>query len=539
MSHQSATSDSKLARRTFLEKALRTALATLAILVAFIAERVFNYASPPNKEKDCDFAYPPAVKAQPRVAAGPTPKNNLRLDQAGGFINDASCLNKTPIYGIAKVRSIEDVRDALQYARENNLKVSLAGQRHSMGGQSFFEGGLVLDMRGLNRFTLREETKILSTESGATWTQIQPFLDGKGLSVKAMQSINVPTVGGTLSVNAHGIAHDPGQIAPTVRSFRIMLSDGTIKTASATENAELFRVALGGYGLFGVILDTDLEVVPNEVYEWKTKYMNYAELPDYYREKVEGNKDVGLAYGRISVSPVSYLTETAFHTYEKRTFGGTIPTLEPLHYDWFVRLVVNLSKTGGAGRRVRWDLEKHLEPKIYPCLSRNQAMNRGEGCFVTRNHEMADSMSYLKGKLQDTDILQEYFIPRARTAAFVDGLRDVVGREGSNLLNVTVRIVHKDTVTALPYAKEDMFAFVLYFNQKLDEEDSRTVERTTNELIDLAIRLGGTFYLPYQLYYSREQLRDAYPEIEHFFEEKRKFDPIELFTNKFYEKYGL
>ncbi len=45
------------------------------------------------------------------------------------------------------------------------------------------------------------------------------FLDEQGLSVKAMQSINIFTVGGTLSVNAHGIAHNPGPIASTVRSF--------------------------------------------------------------------------------------------------------------------------------------------------------------------------------------------------------------------------------------------------------------------------------------------------------------------------------
>jgi FAD/FMN-containing dehydrogenase len=95
-----------------------------------------------------------------------------------------------------------------------------------------------------------------------------------------MPSINVPTVGGTLSVNAHGIAHSPGQIAPTVKSLRIMLSDGDVVTASPTQNPELFRLALGGYGLFGVILEADLEVVANEVYEWKTQYM---ELQGFHR----------------------------------------------------------------------------------------------------------------------------------------------------------------------------------------------------------------------------------------------------------------
>jgi FAD/FMN-containing dehydrogenase len=151
---------------------------------------------------------------------------------------------------------------------------------------------------------------------------------------------------------------------------------------------------------------------------------------------------------------------------------------------------------------------------------------------------MDDSMAYLKGRLKDTDILQEYFIPQRQMAHFVDGLREIVGNDDVNLLNVTIRIVHKDTITALPYAKQEMFAFVLYFNQKLNEADSTRMRKTTSDLIDLALRLDGTYYLPYQLYYSTQQLRKAYPEIDDFFAEKRKYDPIGLFTNKLYEKYG-
>jgi FAD/FMN-containing dehydrogenase len=146
-------------------------------------------------------------------------------------------------------------------------------------------------------------------------------------------------------------------------------------------------------------------------------------------------------------------------------------------------------------------------------------------------------MAYLRNTLKDTDILQEYFVPHDKTADFVDGLRTTVKQNGANLLNVTIRVVHKDTVTAMPYAKGDMFAFVLYFNQKLNERESRVLQKTTTDLVDLATSLGGTFYLPYQLYYSTDQLRKAYPEINVFFAAKKTYDPIGLFTNKFYEKY--
>lgn len=460
------------------------------------------------------------------------------LGQKGGVINDASCLNKTSVYGIAKITSEDDVKNSLFYAKENDLKVTSAGQRHSMGGQAFVKGGLVLDMREFNQMHLDKESSTLNVRAGAKWSAVQEYLDKEGLSVKAMQSINIFTVGGTLSVNAHGIAHDPGQIAPTVKSMRIMTADGSIVTASPTQNIELFSHALGGYGLFGVILDVDLEVVPNEIYTWFTTYIDYKNFPNFYKEHVENNDQLGLMYGRISLSPTGYLTETAVHTFAKTQQDKPLPPLEQESLNNFSRFVINFSKTGSFGRWFRWMLEKHVENRLHTCVTRNEAMSPNEVCDVSRNQEMYDSMKYLKNKLPDTDILQEYFISPEKMTDFVDGLRKIVKENDVNLLNVTIRIVHKDTITSLPYAKDDRFAFVLYFNQKFNDKESENLQKTTTDLIDLAESMGGTFYLPYQLHYSQEQLHQAYPEIDAFFETKKKYDPSELFVNTWYDKYS-
>jgi FAD/FMN-containing dehydrogenase len=522
------------------KKSLFLASLLALALVVLAAKKLFDYSAPPDKEKESDFIYPPnadQTKPTTLIAKDP-PSARVPFEQLGGFINDASHLNKTAVYGIVKVTSVDDIRNALQFARENKLKVTAAGQRHSMGGHTFVKDGLVLDMRGFHQLKLDKEHKILNVQTGATWKQVQLFLDAQGLSVKAMQSINIFTVGGTLSVNAHGIAHNPGPIASTVRSLRIMLSDGEIKNASPTENAELFRNALGGYGLMGVILDVDLDVVDNEMYVWKTHYLDYRDFPDYYLKNVEGNPNIGLTYGRLSMSPSSYLRETAIHTYEKIPHGVPVQPLQPARFVWLDRFIINFSKTGGLGRRLRWYLEKYGEPRLHTCMSRNEAMSREEGCLVSRNQEMYDSMDYLENRLRDTDILQEYFIPQHRMSEFVDGLHRIVRDNGANLINVTVRIVHKDNISTLAYAKEDMFAYVLYFNQRFNERESKILQKTTVDLIDLALGLDGTYYLPYQLFYAPEQLRKAYPAIDRFFAAKKTYDPTGLFTNKFYEKYG-
>jgi len=523
--------------RKFIHKKKAVAVSLIAALFVFVSAKIYQYASSPNKTKDCNFIYPKSSDQTKPTLTINTPEHLLDFKQKGGVTNDASCLNKTSVYGVVQISSVDDVKNALQFAQENNLKVTSAGQQHSMGGQSFIQNGLVMDMKNFNQLKLDKEHKILNVQSGAIWADIQQFLDKEGFAVQAMQSINIFTVGGTLSVNAHGIAHNPGQIAPTVKSMRVMLSNGEIQTASPTQNVELFKSVLGGYGLFGVILDVDLEIVDNEMYQWTRDFMNYKDFPEYYKKNIEDNDQIGLLYGRLSMSPTSYLTETIIHKYEKVEFDGPTPQLQFPKNTWINRLVINFSKTGGVGRWTRWVLEKYAEPNLHLC-SRNQAMSQKEVCIVSRNQEMYDAMGYLKNKLKDTDILQEYFIPHKEMPEFVDGLRKTVQENGANLLNVTIRIVSKDDITSLPYAKEDAFAFVLYFNQKLNDKESKILQKTTTDLIDLATSVGGTYYLPYQLYYSQEQLHEAYPEIDTFFATKKKYDPTLLLTNKFYEKYG-
>ena len=512
----------------------------VASFLALTARKIYEYAAAPDKDKESDFVFPRGVDQEKPTVLIAEPKAPLiSFKQIGGFTDDASHLNRTRVYGVVKIANEKDIHTALQFARDNNLKVTCAGQQHSMGGQSFTSGGLVLDLRDFNRIALDKEHKTVNVQSGVRWWQLQQLLDKEGLSVKSMQSINIFSIGGSLSVNGHGIDPAPGPIAPTVRAVRVMLSNGEVVRASSTENADLLRHVLGGYGLFGVILDVDLDVVDNEMYERHALYMDYKDYPLYYRAQVENNPGIGLVFGRLSVSPGSFLKEAAVHVYSKTQFDGSLPALATGRLDTLDRLIINFSKTGGTGRWLRWTLEKYAEPHLHQCVTRNQAMNQKDVCLVSRNEEMYDDMAYLKNRLPDTDILQEYFVPCARMPEFVDRLRSVVQDNKANLLNVTIRTVHKDTVTALPYAKEDMFAFVLYFNIGFNEKDNEVLKKTTTDLIDAAENAGGTYYLPYQLFYSKAQLQKAYPEIDQFFVAKKKYDPSALFSNKFYEKYGM
>lgn len=521
----------------------RSILGTLiAAPLLFTGWKANEYAADPVGEKECPPLFPEMVgePIDPAQVAAQSANAKLPWAQQGGMINDASCLNQTAVYGIVRVTSEEDLQNALAYAREQQLKVTIAGVRHSMGGHAFYKGALVLDMTSFNQMTLDEPNKILTVQSGATWHDIQNFLHPK-YAVKAMQSTDIFTVGGSLAVNAHGMDHQVGAVGRTVRSLRLLLADGSIQRLSRNENAELFHLVIGGYGLFGIVLDVELEITENVIYATGRRLIDYQEFPAIFHNEILPNQDLGLFYAHLSTAPQSFLRELMFYTYTTvPVTDAEIPPLGEVSSIKLRRLVFNLAKQGSLPMRFKWFAEKNIEPRLESCsvVSRNQAMKEGEACLVSRNEPMHDSVRYLRNNLRyETDILQEYFIPRAQFIPFVDGLRQVMLAHNANLLNASVRVVHQEE-NFLNYAPADMFAVVLYLNQLTHAQGNAQMREITRELIDLTSRVGGRFFLPYQLHYTPEQLQQAYPEIKDFFAAKLRYDPQLLLTNTFFERYG-
>jgi FAD/FMN-containing dehydrogenase len=518
------------------------AVALILYLGLLTAKKVDQYASAPEDGRDCATIAKAVtagadVDAVPQVWSVRDPP--FSLVQRGGTINDASCLNPTGIYGVMRPTSEDDIRTALRFAADQDLKVSVAGVRHSMGGQAFFRRGLVLDMTDYDRMTIDDSRGVLTVQSGATWSEVLSFLHPRGYSVQAMQAVDILTIGGTVSVNAHGIDHRSGAIADSIRSLRVMLADGTVREVSREREAELFRLVVGGYGLFGIILDVDLELTDNRMYRYDHRIIDYREFAEIFSEEIAPDDGYRLMYGHLSTSPGSFLKEMIVNTYrDVDGLRGEIPPLKRDQYVAPVRFVLNLAKISTFGQRVKWMGEKHVLPRFRHCYaSRNDALP-ADACLLSRNHALHVSLDALKHKLPNhTEVLQEYFVPQDRLISFLDAMRDVLKRKHVVLLNASVRVVHADDL-ALSYASDDMFGVVLYLSQAVTRHGNAEMAAVNRDLIDAAIDHGGTFYLPYQLNYSRAQLSAAYPNIGEFFDMKRQYDPSLRFMNQFYEKYA-
>ena len=446
-----------------------------------------------------------------------------------GYTNDASNLNETKIGTV--VKALEGVNEAttqisqlIKQAKVQGKKNSIAGAQHSMGGHTIYPDGIVLDMKSFHYKKFDSIKNILLVGSGALWSEIIPYLDKKGKSIAVMQSNNSFSVGGSISVNCHGWQPNSPPIASTVESFRLLNSNGEIINCSRSENAELFSLVLGGYGLFGVILDVKLKVTDNKMYTAKQYVIKSKDYIQKFNQLVKGKNNVGLAYGRININPDKFMEEAILSIFTIDKDSGLQP-LQKNSYGSIRRTIFRSSVNSNYGKNIRWKIEKWATTKVTgKRFSRNQLLN--EGVEVFQNTDTAY-----------TDILHEYFIPQNSFIQFVQAVKKIIPTYKVDLLNITIRNVEKDNDTFLRYANQEVFGFVMLFNQSRNVEAETEMRSLTQRLIDLAISLKGTYYLPYRLHATKEQMYKVYPFAKEFFLLKKKYDPNEIFQNRFYETY--
>ena len=537
---------------------VRTAAAGLVLVVVLVAGLHFEqYTGVPAAGQDCAIkANLASVSPFSTTPAGPAGSGNpfaeqLRtvvegyprwLTQVRGTVNDASCLNATPVYGVARPADIGEVRRALRFARTHDLIVVASGTRHAMGGQNAAAGALVLDMRDMATVRIDPARQTATVAAGAIWRDVLDAAHSHGLAVAAMPSIDTLSVGGTVSVNAHGADFRVGSLASTVRSLTLVTADGNVHRLARTQEPALFRAVIGGYGLFGVVVDVELDLVPNQMYELQQTTLASGELPSYLDRHVFTDPTARLAYAHLSTSPGSLLDQAIVYTHHdvpNYPVTEPMPPLRSQQDSRFGRLILNLARHGGMAQRAKWALQRDLLPHVRQCHEpRNEALRAAEACLVSRNQAMYNDLGLLRNNMTShTDVLQEYFLPPEQLPSFLAAARTSLHRHDAQLLNASVRVVH-DSDVLLDYARGDRLSVVLYLSQQISADANADMSDLTSELLDAALQRGGTFYLPYQQHYTHAQVAQAYPMLEEFFALKQRYDPQGRFRNSFYDRYA-
>lgn len=438
-------------------------------------------------------------------------------------VREVTGLYPITVRQVVTPRTVEAIAAAIT---SSTGPITIGGGRYSMGGQTATPGGLQLDLREFRGVVaLDTAARTITVHSGTTWREVQQAIDTVGLAVKIMQTYNTFTVGGALSVNAHGRYIGQGPMIRSVRAITLVLADGSVVHATPTERPELFYGAIGGYGALGVIADVTLDLAVNVPVERVDETFDFVRYPAWFAAQVRN--DTSVVFHNADLYPPAY-KEVHAVSYRTTNREVTVPLrIRPADQSsWVNRGAYSFISEGPVGA---WFRRYIIDPWLF------------RGNPVTwRNYEASYDVSELEpaSRLKRTFVLQEYFVPAESLAVFVPRMGRILREHEVKAVNVSIRHALPDPGSLLAWAPQEVFALVLYYRQDTDADAREDVGEWTRELIDEVIRVGGRYYLPYQPHATRAQFHRAYPGADSLFALKRRVDPHGRFTNTLWDLYA-
>lgn len=425
-------------------------------------------------------------------------------------------------------RNNRQLKGIIAKANKNNKKITVVGAGKSQGKQFVPDdaNSIVINMKHFNQVKVDKKQKTAIVGAGATWGDLQLHANKQKLAVKVMQASNIFSIGGSISTNIHGW-HKTGTLSKTIEWLTIMDPKGNIKKLTPAD--KLFGYVIGGYSQFGIILEAKLKLADNELLTQKSKKILPSQYVQYYKNNVRKNKDIRMNLYRLSLDPNNLLREGVVVNYcaDAKTKTKVTPNLqrEAKNGTRFERIMINLARRFNWLRKGYWWYEKRNLINNAPKLTTNEIMQPSINAMF--NNARSES-----------EWLQEFFIPGKNLDYFLNKLGTLLMNNQVNLLNASVRFVKQDNISKMGYANAgDRFAVVLCFNQGLTPQEIQKTKKWVREAINLSLKQGGTYYLPYQHFATDEQFKQAYPSAAEVYQQKLIQDPKEIFASGFSNQY--
>jgi len=404
-----------------------------------------------------------------------------------------------------------------------------------MGGQQFGAGTVLIDTRGLDRvLALDSVNGHLVVEGGIQWPAVLDFLaTGQhdrprqwGIYQKQTGADRL-TIAGALSCNAHGRGLTLPPIVGQIESFDMLTAAGEVLTCSRTQYPELFALAVGGYGLFGIVTLVTLRLRPRAKVRRIVDVVDTDGLMARFAQRAHDGFEYGDFQFAIDANDDAFLRRGVFSCYVPVP-PGTPLTEHPVWFspeDWASLLV---------------DAHQH----------KSRAFHQYAAGYLRTSGQIYWSDAQLSGNYLDDyhadidrelccptkgrEMITELYVPRDRFEAFMDDSRRVLRERRADVIYGTVRVIERDAETFLTWAREPYACIVLNLHVTHTAHDVAAAAGTFRDLIDVASHHGGSYYLTYHRWARQDQVERCYPQMRAFLAAKRRYDPDELFQSEWY-----
>ena len=453
------------------------------------------------------------------------------------WVNDVhSQLNLTSVRELLTPRTRDELAQIVRSASQKALPISVSGCRHSMGGQQFAKDSICIDTRSLDRvISFDREHGLIEAEAGIQWPKlIRTYLDAQAGSAKQwgiaqkQTGADTFTLGGSLSSNVHGRGLAMKPLISNVESFSLINAEGKSMRCSRDENNELFRLAIGGYGLFGLIDSVTLRLVPRQKLRRVVEIIRASDLPRRFEERIAETFLYGDFQFSVDEKSSDFLQRGVFSCYQHIDEDEPTVAKRQLRDDDWLELL----------RLAYTDREKAFKRYSDYYLSTN-----GQTYWSDTNQlspylpDYAQRIRTQVGGDESSLIITEIYVPRADLPDFLAQAAALLRSNRTIVIYGTVRLIEKDNESFLAWARKPYACIIfnlLTFHTSTGIEASA---RAFRGLIDLAIARGGSYYLTYHKFAKREQVMACYPQFKEFLELKRKYDRAECFQSDWYRYY--
>ncbi len=408
--------------------------------------------------------------------------------------------------------SVQGLQQVVRDAQERRFNLCIAGGRHAMGGQQFLSEGVLVDMRGMNRIIAFDQQRgLIEVGAGIEWPALIDYLEAaqagsveKWTIAQKQSGADRLTLGGALSANVHGRGLAKKPIIADVESFTLVDAAGTLRRCSRTDNAELFRLVIGGYGLFGIIATVTLRLVRRQKVERVVEIVEVDKLMAAFDERIAA----GFLYGdwQFAIDPAAadFLSRGVFSCY--RPVDPATPLTEaPKELrvdDWR-----NLMYLAHTDKKKAWELYSGhylaTSGQIYWSDRMQQSV------YIDGYHRELDPE--LSGGKPATEMISEIYMPREALSAFLAEVRADFRANAVNLIYGTVRLVERDDESFLAWATQPWACVIFNLHVAHDEPSLAKAAEDFRRLIDRGRQHGGSYYLTYHRWANRAEMAAAYP----------------------------
>lgn len=450
-------------------------------------------------------------------------------------VNDAqSRLNLTHVKSILSPRSEEEISRAILNAAEAGDAISIAGGRHSMGGQQFGTGTVHLDLRGMDRIVAFDRRNgLIEVEGGIMWPELIGYLhanqDGGEMfwAVRQKQTgIDQVSIAGSLSSNIHGRGLRFPPFVSDIESFRIIDANGRLKVCSRTENRELFALAIGGYGLFGVVTRVTIRLVPRSKLKRIVELIAVRNLMPRIDSAIEDGCMFGDCQYSIDLHGGEEFHPGVFSCYRPVPDETPVPAeiLQMASSDW-----ANLYRLARTNKQKAFATYKQFylgtSGQVY-WSDAHQLSNVFEGYDAVVSTD------------QGTEMITEVYVDRDSLLSFLTAVRQDFICHGVDMTYGTIRFIEPDEESFLPWATRRSVCIVCNLHVVHTPEGIKKAQADFRRIIDRVIEHGGRFYLTYHAWATREQVEMCYPRFAEFLDAKLIHDPDCRFQSDWYRHYA-